>query len=114
VNGPARRGALLALAALLLAACKFDMWIEPPPEPPPEPPMPAPFQGEQAPPLVATSIEGVLAAPSVDAHLYYSSAERLWYRYAKGQWYQAFRWNGHWFPPENVPAELRAGPPDLR
>ena len=105
---------LRLLATLLLFACgptSFGIWIEPPPEFPPEPPVPEAFTGEAAPDLVPAGMEGLSRAPSVDPHLYYYAPEDLWYRYWKKSWYQAFRWNGAWFPPSSVPAALRGGPP---
>jgi hypothetical protein len=104
------RAALLMV--LLAAGCSssFDVWVQPPPIPKPEPPLPPPFEGEQAPALEATTVQGILVAPPEFENLYYSEPDGLWYRYWRSRWYQAFRWNGNWFPPEDVPAPLRAGP----
>lgn len=79
--------------------------------PPPEPPVPAPFAGEEVPTLELLETEGLFRAPSVDPHLYFYAPDDLWYRYWREEWYQAFRWNGAWFPPASLPEPLRAGPP---
>jgi hypothetical protein len=87
------------------------MWIEPPPLPPREPPVPKPLQSDAAPKLIECGVEGILRAPELDPRLYYVEAEKLWYRYWRRRWYQAFNWDGYWFPPEHVPEGLKDGPP---
>lgn len=88
----------VALALLLLAAGCMKLEITgPPPEPPP-PPVPDRFQGDQAPALVDTGVEGCKAAPSLDPNLYYCAKDEHWYRFALNRWFLAFAWNGNWFP----------------
>jgi hypothetical protein len=87
------------------------MWIDPPPPPPRELPVPKPLRGDASPELVESGLEGILRAPELDPHVYYVESEKLWYRYWRRRWYQAFRWDGYWFPPEEVPVELKRGPP---
>jgi hypothetical protein len=105
-----RRAALLMILFALSCSSSFDVWVQPPPIPKPEPPLPPPFEGAAAPPLEATAVRGILVAPPEYENLYYSETDELWYRYWRTRWYQAFRWNGNWFPPEDVPPPLRAGP----
>ena len=101
-------------SGLWLVACipgSFGIWIEPPPPVPPELPVPAPFEGDRPPRLEPTSLPGLEAAPSVDPTLYYYAPFERWFRYAMNRWYEAFTWDGHWFPPERVPEPLKQGPP---
>lgn len=103
------------LALLLLTACapgQFGIIVTPPPPAEPEPIVPEPFQGTEPPALVETEMEGLLAAPSVHRTLYFHESSELWYRYAYHRWYQAFRWNGHWFLPERTPDALLERTPE--
>ena len=103
----------LSILGLWLAACvpgSFGVWIEPPPPPPPELPVPAPFESAEPPTLVPTGFAGLEAAPNVDHTLYYYEPLERWYRHAFNRWYEAFAWDGHWFPPEQVPEPLQDGP----
>lgn len=105
--------------AILLAgtACSFGIRIEPPPPPPPEIPVPRPYAApaQVTPPesseirLQPSEYPGLDRAPDIDPRLFHSRADGLWYRYWKGRWYQAFRWDGYWFPPAELPDALRAG-----
>jgi hypothetical protein len=112
MSGRIPLAALLAitLAAPLSSCVSCDSWIEAPPPPPPEPPAPARFQGATAPALEPTEVPGLLAAPSLDPSLYYYEPARRWFRFHRNRWYEAFLWDGYWFPPEEVPPPLRAGP----
>ncbi len=105
------RGWVVLLLAAALTGCPMNFGISVQPATParPEEPMPPAFEGEVDPPLEALSAEGLFVAPAVNPHLYYSSSDDLWYRYWRGRWYQAFRWNGAWFPPRRVPESLRSG-----
>jgi hypothetical protein len=107
------RGRFVVLLAAFLAGCpaNFGVSIQPAPPPRPEAPMPPAFEGEADPPLEPFSAEGLFLAPSVDPHLYYYGPDDLWYRYWRGRWFQAFRWNGAWFPPQRVPEPLRSSSP---
>ena len=102
------------LALLLLAGCPtgFGVQVVQPPPLPPEPPMPPSFEGETAPELEPTSSAGLFRAPTVDTQLYYYAPDDLWYRQWRGKWYQAFSWNGAWFPPRQVPEPILAIPLD--
>ncbi len=104
------------LLALWLTACPvgFGITIEQPPPPPPEPPMPASFEGDADPQLEALSAPGLFRAPSIHPDLYYYEADDLWYRYWRRGWYQAFHWNGAWFPPRKVPGPLLDRTPPAR
>ena len=108
-----RARSFMALSGLWLLACmpgSFGVWIEPPPALPPEPPLPARFEGAEPPQLEPTEFPGLAAAPSVDPTLYYYEPFERWYRHAFNRWYEAFAWDGHWFPPERVPESLKDGP----
>ena len=97
-----------------LLACmpgSFGIWVEPPPPPAPELPLPARFEGAPPPHLEPTRFPGLAAAANVDPTLYYYEPFERWYRYAFNRWYEAFAWDGHWFPPERVPGPLEDGPP---
>jgi hypothetical protein len=101
--------AAFGLALLFAVACTdFGLWVEQPPAPPAEAPAPPPFKGKQAPVLELTEHSGLLRAPSLAASLYFYEPDGLWYRRWRGRWYQAFRWDGHWFPPRRVPEVVRA------
>jgi hypothetical protein len=104
-----RRSRALALAAALgLPACTdFALWVEPQPEPK-EIPVPPRFEAEEAPKLVPTEHPALLSAPTLSANLYFYEPDGLWYRRWRGRWYQAFTWDGHWFPPRRVPEVVRA------
>ncbi len=77
-------------------------------QPPPiiDEPVPEPFEGEGEPRLEPPPYEGLLRAPDVHEHLYYYEPDDLWYRNWKGSWFQAFLWNGAWYPPKRVPEVL--------
>jgi len=77
--------------------------IDPPDIPPP---VPTPFRGDEPPALVTTETPGLMAAPSLDPTLYYYEPHERWYRWAFNRWYEAFTWNGSWFPPATVPDAL--------
>ena len=99
-----RAGALVVL--LLCGACmSAGLSFE---QPPPERHLrvPDPFEGEVAPELVTTEEAGLFHVPDVDEHLYYWKPQDLWYHWAFNRWYQAFRWNGYWFPPAETPEVL--------
>lgn len=108
-----------AAALLAAAACSFGIRFEPPPPAPPEIPVPRPYaastEGAEQPTgdvqLQPSDYPGLEGAPKIDPALFYSRAEGLWYRYWRGRWYQAFRWNGYWFPPAKLPEVLAAGRP---
>jgi hypothetical protein len=104
-----RRGPALALSGALLGlgCTDFALWVEPPPPPRAEAPVPPPFRGKQAPALERTEHAALLRAPSLSAGLYFYEPDGLWYRRWRGRWYQAFTWDGHWFPPRRVPDVLR-------
>ncbi len=109
------RATLLA-AALGCAGCvsvtDFGLWIEQPPPPAPELPAPARFSGDAPPALVTTEQPGLLRAPTLSQDLYYYEPIELWYRRWRGRWYQAFTWDGHWFPPAGkVPPAVAAVEP---
>jgi hypothetical protein len=97
------------LASLLCAACLtgFGFEVVTPPPAHPDPPTPKRLEREAAPELIPTDAPGVFHAPSADEHLYWVESDELWYRRWRGRWYQAYSWNGFWFPPENVPEEVR-------
>ena len=71
-----------------------------------EGPIPDPLSGDGPPALEETDEPGLLAAPSLDANLYYHQPSELWYRHTFRRWYQAFRWNGNWFLVDEVPEFL--------
>jgi hypothetical protein len=104
---------LLALSGLV--ACMiptgFGITVVQPP-PIVDDPHPEPFEGEEDPELEASPVEGLFHAPAVHEHLYYYAPDDLWYRYWKQTWFQAFLWNGGWYPPRRVPEALyRVQPP---
>ena len=99
---------LLALTVSTGCTGQGQVWVVPATPPEPEIPVPAPLRGDTFPELVPTGTEGLMAAPDVDPQLYYVESEELWYRYWRRRWYQAFAWNGHWFPPEKVPDAVKA------
>jgi hypothetical protein len=88
---------LRALACLWLCGCMMVQITQAPPEPPP-PPVPDRFEGDVAPELVDSGVEGCKAAPSLDPNLYYCAKDEHWYRFALNRWFMAFAWNGNWFP----------------
>ncbi len=92
-----KRACGAALGCLLLAGCMMLQITQAPPEPPP-PPVPDKFEGETAPELVDTGVEGCKAAPSLDPNLYFCTQDEHWYRFALNRWFLAFAWNGNWFP----------------
>jgi len=97
------------LAALGLPGCvSFGMWTVPPP-PMDEMPVPSPYRAGPEPVLEPTEVEGIYGT-DLDPRLYFVQADGLWYRYWRGRWYQAYAWDGHWFPPSRVPSALRDGP----
>ncbi len=98
----------LLIWVAMIGGCDFDVWVEPASPPIVDPPLPQRLEGE-APALLETEFEGIQIAAN-HPELYYVQAEDLWYRYWRKQWYQAFNWDGNWFPPERVPKQLRAGP----
>lgn len=105
-----RARAPLVLCVALAGCIQGSTWIEPPPPEPPQPPMPKPFASQPAqatPALAPTAYTGLFRAPSVSENLYYYEPDELWYRRWKGRWYQAFAWDGHWFPPRQVPQALK-------
>ncbi len=102
-----RAAAALVLASALAGCMTASVWVEPPPPERREPPAPKPFKAEAAPALAATSYAKLFRAPSVSENLYYYEPDELWYRRWKGRWYQAFSWDGHWFPPKQVPQALK-------
>jgi hypothetical protein len=105
----ARRGplrALLALAAALLATACIQV-VRTTQEQEPEPRAPDPLVSMEEPKLEPTGVEGLLAAPALDPTLVYYEPEELWYRYAYKRWYQAFRWDGNWFIPDDVPKAVK-------
>ena len=95
------------LASLGLAAClsDFGVWVVEE-QPPPEPRVPAPLQAEAAPQLMPTDRAGLLRAHVGAVELFYHEPEGLWYRRDGGRWFQAFRWDGYWFPPARLPQQL--------
>jgi len=106
---PRAAPAVALSAALLGSGCmSAGLWVEPPPAPRAEAPTPPPFEGKQAPALVRTEHPALLAAPELSASLYFYEPDGLWYRRWRGRWYQAFTWDGHWFPPRRVPEVVRA------
>jgi hypothetical protein len=101
--------ALALCAALVCLGCTdFGLWVEQPPPPRADAPAPPPFKGKEAPALVRTEHAALLQAPSLSKSLYFYEPDGLWYRRWRGQWYQAFSWDGHWFPPRRVPEVVRA------
>jgi hypothetical protein len=99
------RAAALAAALAACGCTSAGLSVYLPPEPA-EPVVPARFAGEERPALTPTDHPGLYRAPSVDRALYYWEPDDLWYRRWHGRWYQAFDWNGAWFPPEQVPEPL--------
>ena len=99
------------LAILGLAACLSDVgvWVVEEPPRPPEPRVPPPLQAEATPPLLPTDRAGLLRAHVGAVELFYHEPEGLWYRRDRGRWFQAFRWDGHWFPPARLPQQLSEG-----
>ena len=98
-------------AWLLLIGCAVagvGLSVTPVLEPVWDPPVPLAYEGDEEPTLVETRTPGLLAARDVDETLFYYEPWERWFRYAFGQWYEAFAWNGNWFPPERVPFALRA------
>ena len=92
-----------------LAGCipqAMGIVIIPPPPLPPEPPVPFPFEADASPARIPTATPGLDAAPSLDPSLYYSARRERWYRWAFNRWYEAFSWDGNWFPLEDPPEEL--------
>jgi len=103
-----RRGAAALALALLITGCvDAAVWVEPPPPTRAEPPAPKPFRAESVPALEPTTYAKLFRAPSLSENLYYYEPDELWYRRWKGRWYQAFSWDGHWFPPKQVPQVLK-------
>ena len=102
----------IGLVSLSLAGCfpqAFDIWIEKPPEVV-EPPIPDKFEAGAEPELIATEVPGLRAAPTLGPHVYYFEPDERWYRYAFNRWYEAFYWDGHWFPAAKVPEALEEEP----
>ena len=95
------------LASLGLAAClsDFDVWVVEE-QPPLEPRVPAPLQAEAAPQLTPTDHAGLSQAQVGTVEVFYYEPDRLWYRRDGGRWFQAFRWDGYWFPPARLPQQL--------
>ncbi len=71
-----------------------------------EGPIPSPFEGDEAPLLETSDVEGLMKAPGLGPNVYYHGPADLWYRRAYRRWYQAFRWNGNWFILPETPAVL--------
>ncbi len=101
-----RVAGLLALLGLAACLSDFDVWVVEEPPRPPEPRVPAPLQAEAAPQLVPTDHAGLLRAHVGAVELFYHEPEGLWYRRDGGLWFQAFRWDGYWFPPARLPQQL--------
>ena len=99
------------LGSLACMPTAFGITIQPASPPRQEPPVPEPFGGEAEPTLEPGPLKGLFQAPGVHPHLYYYAPDDLWYRYWKGGWYQAFLWNGAWYPPRRVPEALHAVQP---
>lgn len=109
------RARLLPLAASALVGCipmAFGISVTGPPPAPAEPPVPLAFEGEAAPELTPTGVPELFAARSVDPHLYYLRSRERWYRWAFHRWYEAFSWDGNWFPIERAPRELLVVTPE--
>jgi hypothetical protein len=77
---------------------------------PPDPKTPARLQGESAPALEPTQVEGVQRAAIETPDVYYHAAKERWFRFALDGWFVAFLWNGQWFPVEKgeLPPEMAA------
>ena len=103
------------LAGLVAAGCLSGLTVGMPtvttPPPPRVEPVPDIFQAETAPPLVPTAVEGLSAAPALDDQLFYYAPHERWYRWALNRWYEAFAWDGNWFPPERLPPGFRQEQP---
>ncbi len=102
---------MLGMVAILIATgcvAQFNSgrWSTAPPPAPPEMPTPDPFMADAKPDLVKTALPGLFAAPSLDTQLFYYEPHERWYRWALNRWYEAFSWDGHWFPPEKLPPEF--------
>jgi hypothetical protein len=98
--------AWLALGTVLLATACIQV-VRTTQEQEPEPRAPDPLISMTEPKLEPTGVEGLLAAPALDPTLYYYEPDELWYRYAYKRWYQAFRWDGNWFIPDDVPKAVK-------
>ena len=102
---------------ILLGGCipqGLSIVVVPPPPLPPEPPVPFPFEADAPPERIATQTAGLEAASSLDPTLYYSVRRERWYRWAFNRWYEAFSWDGNWFPLEDPPEELEPYTPRAR
>lgn len=77
-------------------------------ENPPDPKTPAKLKGAQAPALEATAIPGVKRAVLDEPDVYYHEARERWFRWALEGWFEAFLWNGQWYPVEKgqLPPEI--------
>jgi hypothetical protein len=68
--------------------------------------VPRPFKGDTEPALTPTDVTDLYRVESLGPNVYYDGGQDLWYRRARRQWYQAFRWNGNWFIVSKTPALL--------
>lgn len=99
------------IAAFAAAACVTGgIWVVEEPPPPPEPRVPPRIEANGPPELVPTDRAGLLQARVGPIELYYYEPDGLWYRRDGRRWFQAFRWDGYWFPPARLPEVL--GEPD--
>ena len=100
--------------ALGVTACvqisDSGIWIEADPPARPDPRPPKQLAGESAPELDPTEHDGLLRARGFREAIYYYEPDELWYRKDGALWFQAFHWDGHWFPAAEVPEALRELP----
>jgi len=95
---------LLALLCIVAVGCVTVSTGENPPDPK----TPARLRGAQAPELEPTAFPGVKKALTDEPDVYYHEARERWFRWALDAWFEAFLWNGQWYPVEKgkLPAEI--------
>lgn len=77
-------------------------------ENPPDPKTPPKLRGAGTPTLEATAVPGVKKAVIDEPDVYYHEARERWFRWALDGWFEAFLWNGQWYPVEKgkLPPEI--------
>jgi hypothetical protein len=73
-----------------------------------DPKTPSKLVGATAPELEPTAVSGVKKAKLDVPDVYYDEARERWFRWALDDWFEAFLWNGQWFPVEKgkLPPEI--------
>ena len=77
-------------------------------ENPPDPKTPPKLRGAEAPVLEPSPVPGVKKALVDAPDVYYHEARERWFRFALDSWFEAFLWNGQWYPVEEgqLPPEI--------